>query len=206
MNSHQDGTEIPPPAAPGPNPPQRAAPFFAGAWPLAVLLLLAILPYVGILRNDFAYIYDDKAQIIDNPYVHSFGHMREVLTTTVWSFKDAHALTNYYRPIMTIGFLLCYQVFGPLAYGFHLASLLLHAAVVTVLFLFAERLFRDRGAAFGAAGLFALHPIHVESVAWISAVTDLEVTLLLCAHFLVFPARRVSSAADGGSGRKPPWR
>jgi Flp pilus assembly protein TadD len=186
MNTHSDGVGIRPTAGSGQDFPPRAAPSFSGAWPLAVLLLLAVLPYAGILRNDFAYIYDDKAQIIDNPYVHSFGHLREVLTTTVWSFKDTHAPTNYYRPIMTIGFLLCYKVFGPLAYGFHLASLLLHAAVVTILFLFAERLFRDRGAALGAAGLFAIHPIHVESVAWISAVTDLEVTLFSVLTFWCF--------------------
>jgi Flp pilus assembly protein TadD len=186
MSSPQDGTEIRPTAAPGPDLPRRTAPSFAGAWPLTVLLLLATLPYVGILRNDFAYAYDDKAQIIDNPYVHSFGHLREALTTTVWSFKDVHEVTNYYRPVMTIGFLLCYQTFGPLAYGFHLMSLLLHGAVVTILFLFAQRLFRDRGAAFGAAVLFALHPIHVESVAWISAVTDLEATFFYVLTFWFF--------------------
>jgi tetratricopeptide (TPR) repeat protein len=197
MNTQQDGSEIPKPAASGHDIPPRAAPFFSGAWSLAVLLLLAILPYAGILRNDFAYIYDDKAQIIDNPYVHSFGHLREVLTTTVWSFKDTHTPTNYYRPIMTVGFLLCYKVFGPLAYGFHLASLLLHAAVVIVLFLFAEMLLRDRGAALGAAGLFALHPIHVESVAWISAVTDLEVTFFCVLTFWCF-----LQVGEGRGGRR----
>lgn len=145
MKRQRGKTETRPLATQGSGIPRRAAPFFAGAWPLTFLLLLATLSYIGILRNDFAYAYDDKAQIIDNPYVHSFGHLREALATPVWSFKDAHGATNYYRPVMTIGFLLCYQVFGPLAYGFHLASLLLHLAVVTILFLFAERLFRDRG-------------------------------------------------------------
>ncbi|MFZ0962451.1 MAG: hypothetical protein WAO35_16255, partial [Terriglobia bacterium] len=186
MNDHRDGSEVGPRVEAENGIPRRAEPFLAGAWPLGVLLLLATLPYIGILRNDFAYAYDDKAQIIDNPYVHSFGHLREALATTVWSFKDVHGLTNYYRPVMTLGFLLCYQLFGPLAYGFHLASLLLHAAVVTILFLFAERLFRQRGAALGAAGLFALHPIHIESVAWISAVTDLEVTFFYVLTFWFF--------------------
>jgi tetratricopeptide (TPR) repeat protein len=186
MISYGDGSEIPAPAVNGANLPRRATPFLAGAWPLVVLLTLATLPYVGILRNDFAYVYDDKAQIIDNPYVHSFGHLRETLTTSVWSYAGAGGVTHYYRPAMTIGFLLCYQLFGPLAYGFHLTSLLLHAAVVAMLFLFAERLFRDRGAALGAAGLFALHPVHVESVAWISAVTDLEVTFFSVLTFWCF--------------------
>ena len=153
---------------------------------MAFLLFLALLPYAGILHNDFTYIYDDKAQILDNPYVHTFGHLREVFTTPVWSFADAHGMTNYYRPVMTFGFLICYQIFGPLAFGFHLASLLLHAAVVMMLYLFAERLFRHRGAAFAVAGLFALHPVHVESVAWISAVTDLEVTFFYLLAFWCF--------------------
>jgi len=184
MNSH--GDEVGPPAAHGVNLTQRAALFPGGPWPLAVLLMLAVLPYVGILGNDFAYVYDDKAQILDNPYVHSFGHLRETLTTSVWSYAGAGGVTHYYRPIMTIGFLLCYHLFGPLAYGFHLASLLLHAAIVMMLFLFAQRLFRDRGAAFGAAGLFALHPIHVESIAWISAVTDLELAFFFVLTFWCF--------------------
>src|SRR5271157_4957181 len=183
MSSRPDGTDTPTHAAPGPDIPPHAAPFLSGAWPLAVLLLLAILPYAGTLGNDFAYIYDDKAQIIDNPYVHSFGHLRETLTTTVWSFTDAHGMTNYYRPIMTIGFLLCYQVFGPLALGFHLTSLLLHAAVVTVLFLFARRLFRDRGVD------FRRHRPGGD--------------LLLYAHLLVFlacgrAARRTAAVGAGG--------
>ena len=186
MINHWDGTEAGRSAVPRPDSPQPGAPFLAGAWPLALLLLLATLAYAGILGNDFAYAYDDKAQIIDNPYVHSFGHLREALTTSVWSYKGGYGVSNYYRPIMTIGFLLCYRVFGPLAYGFHLTSLLLHAAVVTMLFLFAERLFRDRGAAFGAAALFALHPIHVEPVAWILTVCDLEMTFFYVLAFWCF--------------------
>lgn len=186
MSNYSEGAKIPQAMAPDARHSQGGSPFLSGAWPLAFLLLLALLPYAGILHNDFAYIYDDKAQILDNPYVHTFGHLREALTTPVWSFADAHGTTNYYRPVMTLGFLLCYQIFGPLAFGFHLASLLLHAAVVLTLYLFAERLLRHRGAALAAAGLFALHPVHVESVAWISAVTDLELTFFYLLTFWCF--------------------
>ncbi len=177
---------MPPATVQRPDDPQPAAAFLAGAWPVVLLLLLAALPYAGILGNDFAYIYDDKAQIIDNPYVHSLGHWREVLTTSAWSYKGGYGESNYYRPVMTIGFLLCYRVFGPVAYGFHLASLLLHTAVVMVLYLLAVRLFRDRGAAWGAAALFALHPIHVEPVAWILTVCDLEMTFFCVLTFWCF--------------------
>ena len=87
MNSCPDGTEIQPSPAHLADISPRTPPLLVGAWPLAILLLLATLPYVGVLRNDFAYAYDDKAQIIDNPYVHSFGHLRETLTSNVWSYK-----------------------------------------------------------------------------------------------------------------------
>ncbi len=164
----------------------KTSPPFLQSWPALVLFLLALLPYAGILRNDFAYIYDDKAQIIDNPYVHTFGHLREALTTPVWSFAAAHSTSNYYRPVMTLGFLLCYRIFGPWAFGFHLASLMLHVAVVLLVYLLAAGILKHRGAAFAAAALFALHPIHVESIAWISAVTDLEVTFFYLLTFWLF--------------------
>jgi hypothetical protein len=73
MNNPRDGTENRSPAAHGADISQRAASFFAGPWPLMVLLLLATLPYIGILRNDFAYTYDDRVLILDNPYVHNFS-------------------------------------------------------------------------------------------------------------------------------------
>ncbi len=176
-------------------PPDRA--LRTGALPFLFLLLLALVPYSGILRNDFTYIYDDKAQIIDNPYVHTFGHVREVLTTPVWSFAGTSGMTNYYRPVMTLGFLLCYQAFGPSAFGFHLVSLLLHATVVLLIYLFAARLLRNHDAAFVAAALFALHPVHVESLAWISAVTDIELTLFYLLAFWCY-----MQLDEAGNGRR----
>jgi len=198
MNNQQDATEIPPPASPGRDIPPRAATFFSGAWPLAVLLLLAMLPYAGMLRNDFAYAYDDKDLILDNPYVHSVRHLREVLTTTLFSNLGTPGGLPYYRPMAKVVFLLGYLLFGPSSFGFHLVSLLLNTAVVGILFLLAEELLKDRVAAFAAAVLFALHPIHVEAVAWISAVTDIEVTFFCLLTFWLF----LRSAAPEG-GRKP---
>jgi len=198
LSSQSDVASVPPPLPGRTDGAGRGASSMAGAWPLAVLLLLATLPYAGILRNDFTYAYDDKAQILDNPYVHGLGHLKEVFTTSVWSHKGWRRTPSYYRPVMTVGFLLCYEVFGPLAYGFHLASLLLHAAVVMILFLLAERILGDRGAALATAGWFALHPVHVESLAWISDVNDLEITFFYLLTFWCF----MRAAAPGG-GRRP---
>jgi tetratricopeptide (TPR) repeat protein len=145
----------------------------------------ATFPYLNILFNGF--VYDDDAQVVQNPYVRSFQYLKEIFTTNVWSFNGV-TVSNYYRPMMTFGYLVCYQLFGMRAYGFHLVSLLLHVLVVCLVFVLTERLTGDRVWASVAGALFALHPIHTESVAWIAAVTDLELTFFYLLAFRFFLA------------------
>src|SRR5208337_3080893 len=164
---------------------------------LAVLILVATLPYLNSLLNGF--VQDDNRQVVSNPYLRSFSHLREIFATNVWSYVGAQGATNYYRPLMTFGYLFCYQFLGPLAYGFHLANVVLNAGVVCLVFLVTERIFRNRTWGFAAAVIFALHPIHSESVDWIAAVTDLQLTLFYLLTFWFF-LRLASSARRGLRG------
>ncbi len=150
---------------------------------LLLLFLLAFLPYLNTLFNDF--VYDDHLQVVENPYVHSFRFLRQIFTTTVWSFQGAQGVTNYFRPLMTLGYLLTYKIAGPIPFGFHLVNLVLNAIAVLLVFYLLRSFSGERVALIGAA-LFALHPIHSESVAWIAAVTDLELTVFYLATFLLF--------------------
>ena len=183
------------PQAP-PSGPERAASRLDRARILFITALVACatLPYLNILFNGF--VYDDDAQVLLNPYVRSLRYLKEIFTSNVWSFRGVGSITNYFRPMMTLGYMVCYQVFGMRAYGFHLVSLLLHVLVVCLIFVLTERLTRDRVWAFVAGALFALHPIHTESVAWIAAVTDLEVTFFYLITFGIFLA-----VARPGGGR-----
>ncbi|MGA2073884.1 MAG: tetratricopeptide repeat protein [Terriglobia bacterium] len=151
---------------------------------LALLIVIAGLPYVNSLWNSF--VQDDNRQILGNPYLRNFSHLREIFATNVWSYVGAQGTTNYYRPLMTLGYLFCYQLFGPMAYGFHLANLVLNAAVVCLVFLVTERAFRNRTLGFAAAVIFALHPVHSESVDWIAAITDLQLTFFYLLTFWLF--------------------
>jgi len=65
--------------------------------------------------------------------------------------------------MMSFGYLLCYEVFGRSALGFHLVNVLLHVAVVAFVFLLTIQLLQSRSLDFWAAALFALHPVHTES-------------------------------------------
>ena len=154
--------------------------------PLAVLflVLLAALPYLNSLTN--AFVYDDRQQVLENPYIHSFRYLGRIFGSTVWTFEGAQGATNYYRPLMTFAYLIAYKAFGLIPFGFHLMNLALHIAVVLLVFAVAERLFRDRLLSLIAAGLFALHPIHTESVAWIAGITDLELSVFFLLTFLLY--------------------
>ena len=163
---------------------------------VALLIALAVLPYVNTLRNGF--VYDDNTQVLNNPYVQSFSHLSDIFSTTVWSYVGAQGVTNYYRPLMTFSYLLLYQAFGPMAYPYHLASILLHAAIVCLLFLLTRRMTGNRLLGLIAAGLFALHPVHTESVAWIAAVTDLQLTFFFLLAFWFYMI-----CVTPGGGRRP---
>ena len=153
------------------------------------LVLCAALPYANTLLNGF--VYDDTSQILENPYIRSFRYLRQIFTTSVFSYLGMPS--RYYRPMMTFGYLLCYKVFGFQPAGFHLVNVALHAAIVCMVFGVTLRMFRERLPAFVAAVIFALHPIHTESVAWIAAVTDLELTFFYVLAFWFFLA--IGSAA-----------
>src|SRR5208283_1396362 len=185
-----------PPPAPIPERPASRLDR-AQALLIAALVACATLPYLNILFNGF--VYDDDTQVVLNPYLRSLRYLVKIFTTDVWSFAG-ETVSNYYRPIMTFGYLVCYQLFGLRAFGFHLVSLLLHVLTVGLVFVVTERLTGDRVWAFVAGALFALHPIHTESVAWIAAVTDLEVTFFYLLAFGFFLA--VAEPVGGRSERK----
>jgi Tfp pilus assembly protein PilF len=163
-----------------------------------ILILLAALPYLNALANSF--VYDDRQQVLENPYVHSFRYLGKIFGSTVWTFEGAQGVTNYYRPLMTFAYLLSYKIFGRLPFGFHLMNLVLHIAVVLLLFAVTERLFQDRLLSLLASGLFALHPIHTESVAWIAGITDLELSFFFLLTFLLY-----LRLADTGPPTAPSW-
>ena len=149
------------------------------------LVIVAALPYLDSLANGF--VYDDATQVLNNPYLRSFRYVPRILTGSAWAYLGgADAVTNYYRPMMSLGYMLSFHIFGPSAFAFHSFNLSLHLAVVLLVFKLSEQLFRDRALAIAAALLFALHPIHTESVDWIAAVTDLELSVFYLLAFWLY--------------------
>jgi Flp pilus assembly protein TadD len=151
---------------------------------LGLILFLALALYANTLLNGF--VYDDHFQVEQNPYVHSTKYIGTILTTTVWSFQGLEGKTNYYRPLMTLSFLVCNKVFQAFPAGFHVINVLLNCVVVWLVFLTLSILVLDETAALLAAAIFALHPIHTEVVAWIASITELELAIFYLAAFIFF--------------------
>jgi tetratricopeptide (TPR) repeat protein len=161
------------------------------------LVLFSLLPYVNTLWNGF--VYDDDIQVLKNPYIRDFSHLKAIFVTTVWSYAGGvQGSTNYYRPVMDLTYLFCHKIFGYQPWGFHLTSLIFHAAVVCLLFIVTRRIFQSTPVAFGSAALFALHPIHTEAVDWIAAVTDLELAFFFLLAFWFFLRLRETEARESG--------
>ena len=148
---------------------------------LAALVLIALGPS---LTGDF--VWDDGPLILDNPAVKSPQLVPQLLTSSFWQTGDRDdRFRSFFRPLVSLSYAADYALWGPRPLGFHLTNLLLHFACAWLVYRIAAGQGFAPGAAFAAAGLFAVHPVHVESVAWICGRTDVMSTLFTLAAFLV---------------------
>lgn len=99
-----------------------------------------------------------------------------------WAFSTTHA--EFWHPVTWLSLMLDRQLFGPGIAGFHLSALLLHLANALLLYAAARRLTGHRAASLVTALLFAVHPLHVETFAWVADRKDL-LAALFCALFLI---------------------
>ncbi len=123
--------------------------------------LLAVAVFWPVVGYEFVR-YDDDRYVLDNP------HVKEGLTgeSVTWAFARPHY--HMWHPVTTLSFLLDYELFGLNPAGYHLVNLLFHLANTLLLFWV---LFRMTGAVWPSvfvAAVFAVHPLQVESIAWVA--------------------------------------
>jgi tetratricopeptide (TPR) repeat protein len=165
---------------------------------LAVVTALAYLP-----AGDNGFVnYDDDLYIINNPQIQS-GLDSESVT---WAFTSFHG-ANWF-PLTRLSWMLDSELFGLEPAAFHRTGVLLHIASTLLLFFALVRMTGATAASAFVAGVFGLHPLHVESVAWASSRKDLVsgfffmLALFFYAGFSRTPASRAPGAADPGRA----WR
>jgi protein O-mannosyl-transferase len=134
----------------------------------AALATATFAVFSGSLANGF--VYDDSPQILQNAFILNPHLWKQIFTGSVWSFQGGK--TNFYRPLQFACYWVLYRIGGPNPAVFHLLNLMFYVASAWLVYRLARNLFENEFVALAGALLWALHPVHVEAVAWISALPD----------------------------------
>jgi Tfp pilus assembly protein PilF len=135
-----------------------------------LLIVVTLLVYAQAWRFGFVLI-DDPLDVSQNPHVQSGLSFRNI----IWSFTAFH--DGNWMPFNWLSLMLDTTIFGSRPSGYHLTNVLIHLANTVLLFAFLARATGYELRSAFVAALFALHPLHVESVAWISERKDVLSTL-----------------------------
>ncbi|HKV99749.1 MAG TPA: tetratricopeptide repeat protein [Vicinamibacterales bacterium] len=147
-------------------------------WLAIALAALTIATYAGVWSYGFVN-FDDPQYVVNNPHV--TGGLS--WTNVVWAFTSGYAAN--WHPVTWVSHMIDVTLFGPSAGPAHAVNLAIHVVNVLLLFAFLARTTGAMGRSAVVAALFAVHPLHVESVAWISERKDVLSTFFgLCTLLL----------------------
>jgi hypothetical protein len=142
-----------------------------------IIVLCATLPYLGSVRGEL--VSDDVHDIGEDPLIRALtpANLRTIFTS--------RAGPNY-DPVKIVSFALDYPFFGVNPAGYHAENIAWHIANALLVYWLLLRLGESAGLAFGVAILWAVHPVHVESVAWICERKNVLSTFFFLLAFLVY--------------------
>ena len=160
---------------------------FESSFPLYPVISLFIIGFILYFRSVFnGFVGDDYFNIIQNNLVHSVSNIPQMFTAdpifNTWPF---------YRPLMYVVFSFIYSVFGLQAGFYHLFDLLLHIFNAVLLFVFFKKIFImqkfrfSQTLAFVLALIFLIHPVNVETVAYIAVTQDLMLAFFFLSGLLL---------------------
>ncbi len=135
-----------------------------------ILVILTVVVFRQLPSFDFVNL-DDNIYVTENTHIQSGLTVRNI----TWAFKTTYA--NFWHPLTLISHMLDCQLFGLNPGMHHFSALLLHILSTLLLFAVFNRMTGKQLQSAVVAILFAVHPLHVESVAWISERKDLLSTL-----------------------------
>ena len=154
----------------------------------SVLICLCLAVAIGALYWPVRYFeflnYDDNVNVSEN------RHVQQGLTraNVVWAFTTK--AVDYWRPLTWLTHMLDWQLYGPRAGGHHLTNVILHVVNSLLLFAVWRRMTGQLWPSAFLAGLFALHPLHAGTVAWVTSRKDVlsglfwMLTLLMYARYV----------------------
>ena len=137
-------------------------------WPYALLAIAILLAYGNIYDN--AFLFDDDLIISLNTYLRDWSHLGDLLTSSTTA--GAHIVGGFYRPIQVLIYFIIYQIAGQSTFWFHLPNIILHITNTALAYRLAEKFEFPKWPTLCALLLWAVHPLHVEAITYISGTAD----------------------------------
>src|SRR5437899_10209256 len=145
--------------------PALASKRLVAVWVCAVLAAITWLVFGQTLRHKFV-TYDDPQYVYENAKVAAGVSLEGVS----WAFT--HTIAGNWHPLTTVSHMFDCQLYGLKPAGHHFTNVLLHTIAVILLFLVLRQMTGTLWRSAFVAALFAIHPAHVESVAWVAERKD----------------------------------
>ncbi len=151
--------------------------------PYAWIFFWGFLIYLQTLFFNFTYL-DDNLLILKNfPFISNLSNIAEAFKKDIFLQPFGG---SYYRPLVTLSFMLDAQIGGNAPFIYHLTNVILHLLVACLLFLFLLRLRYPKELALFFSLIFAIHPVLNQAVAWIPGRNDSLLTIFVLLSFIAF--------------------
>ncbi|MGB4094661.1 MAG: tetratricopeptide repeat protein [Bacteroidales bacterium] len=149
-----------------------------------ILFISCLLVYFNSFNNELIYNWDDAGYILKNPYIDSLSwqNIKDIFSNFYFS---------NYQPLTLIVYAVIFKFVGTKVFLYHFVQFIFHVLNTFLVYKFISLLQEKKWISIGVALLFAVHPMHVESVAWISEMKDVLYTFffllaLITYHFYVY--------------------
>ncbi len=158
---------------------------------LGLIVFVALVSYANALRGDF--VWDDKYLIKYNETIRSWSNLPQVLTSDLFQNSLKKVVTpGYYRPMVNFSFMLDYSLWGQRPAGYHITNLIWHIACGIIIYFLVLALANEPQLSIITSLLFVTHPVHTESVAWISGRTDVICSFFFLTSLYLYTLARIN--------------
>ena len=147
-------------------------------WHIPLILIITFIVYIPALNAGFVNWDDPDYVGENNPLIRDFSRLPELLTTSI---------QGNHHPVTMFSLALNYAISGDAAWSYHLFNIIFHLVNCFLVYRLAYVLTRNNTlVAFVTSLLFAIHPLHVESVAWVSERKDVLYALFFLAGHIAY--------------------
>ena len=150
---------------------------------ILLIIFLGFIVYGNSLNCEF--VFDDVGIVKNNAYIKDFSFTKKFFIENITSEENSY----FYRPLVMISYAIDYSIWKLNVRGYHLTNIMLHGLVALAVYWLINILFGNRFVALLTSMVFVIHPIHTETVTYISGRSDCLAGLFMILSFIFYIKR-----------------